>query len=136
MLITKKEFKVENITISIVASVILSFILSLKINIKYKQKREEEQIKRLFFKKVINNRTEFFIMKYLAEKPFIVIFLLTLIFIFIFGFLFGIEDAMIRTVLSSVLAVILSPRKKKITTQTGEKTQITWVFLKKPIFID
>jgi hypothetical protein len=75
-------------------------------------------------------------MEYLAKKPFIVIFLLTLIFIFLFGFVFGIENSTIQGGVSAVLAVFLSPRKKKFTTQTGEKTQITWVFLKKPIFLD
>ena len=75
-------------------------------------------------------------MEYLVKKLFIVIFLLTLIFTFLFGFVFGIENSMIQGVVSAVLAVFLSPRKNKFTTQTGEKTQITWFFLKKPIFLD
>ncbi|MGB1042841.1 MAG: hypothetical protein ACPGU6_05565 [Tenacibaculum sp.] len=33
-------------------------------------------------------------------------------------------------------AYALSPRKKIIQTQTGEKTQLTWLFLKEPIFLD
>jgi hypothetical protein len=28
---------------------------------------------------------------------------------------------------------LVSPRKKKIKTETGEKFQITWIFLKQPI---
>ncbi len=40
---------------------------------------------------------------------------------------------MIGAGISASLAVILSPRKKKIKTQTEEKTQITWLFLKEPI---
>ena len=75
-------------------------------------------------------------MEYLVKKLFIVIFLLTLIFTFLFGFVFGIENSMIQGGVCAVLAVFLSPRKKKFTTQTGEKTQITWFFLKKPIFLD
>lgn len=75
-------------------------------------------------------------MEYLAKKPFIVIFILTLTFIFFFDYVLGIENSLVRGGLSAVLAVILSPRKKKIKTQTGEKTQITWLFLKKPIFLD
>jgi hypothetical protein len=43
---------------------------------------------------------------------------------------------MLRTVFSITLAFVLSPRKKKIETQSGVKTQITWLFLKKPIIID
>ncbi|TXD51845.1 MULTISPECIES: hypothetical protein [unclassified Polaribacter] len=75
-------------------------------------------------------------MEYLAKRPFIVIFILTVTFIFLFGFVFGIENSMIQGGVSAVLAVFLSPRKKKFTTQTGEKTEITWIFLKKPIIID
>ncbi|MGK0412581.1 MAG: hypothetical protein ACJA1B_000779 [Polaribacter sp.] len=75
-------------------------------------------------------------MEYLAKKPYIVIFLLTLIFIFLFGFVLGIENSMIRGGISAVLAVFLAPRKKKISAQSGEKIQITWIFLKKPIRID
>ncbi len=75
-------------------------------------------------------------MHYLAKKPYIVIFLLSLIFILFFSFILGVENILVRTSIASFLAVILSPRKKKFTTQTGEKTQITWLFLKKPIIID
>lgn len=75
-------------------------------------------------------------MEYLAKKPYLVIFLLTLIFMFLFGFVLGIENSMIRGGISAVLAVFLAPRIKKISTQTGEKTQITWIFLKKPIVIN
>lgn len=75
-------------------------------------------------------------MEYLAKKPYLVIFLLTLIFMFLFGFVLGIENSMIRGGISAVLAVFLGPRKKKINTQAGEKTQITWIFLKKPIVIN
>lgn len=43
---------------------------------------------------------------------------------------------MLRTIFSITLAFVLSPRKKKIQTQTGEKMLITWIFLKKPITLD
>tara|TARA_R110002050_G_scaffold20125_4_gene57222 strand:+ start:12824 stop:12967 length:144 start_codon:yes stop_codon:yes gene_type:complete len=46
------------------------------------------------------------------------------------------KNGMIRAVIAAGVAVFLSPRKKKISTQTGEKTQITWIFLKKPIILD
>jgi len=55
---------------------------------------------------------------------------------FILDVIFKSENFILNAVISSFVGVLLSPRKKKITTQTGEKTQITWVFLKKPIFID
>tara|TARA_B110000090_G_C13270193_1_gene403851 strand:+ start:683 stop:910 length:228 start_codon:yes stop_codon:yes gene_type:complete len=75
-------------------------------------------------------------MKYLAKKSFLVVFVLTLSFIFFFDSVLNIENRMISTGIAASLAVILSPRKNKIKTQTGEKTQITWIFLKEPIFLD
>jgi len=75
-------------------------------------------------------------MEYLAKKPGLVIFLLTIIFIAILDLIFKIDNSIIRIIIAAPLAVILSPRKKKINTQTGEKTQITWLFLKKAIIID
>ena len=75
-------------------------------------------------------------MQYLANKPYLVIFILTIFFIFIFDFFLSVDHILFRTSISSFLAVILSPRKKKLITETGEKTQITWFFLKKPIILD
>ena len=63
---------------------------------------------------------------------FVVVFLL----IYYITYLSGIENGMLRTVFSITLAFVLSPRKKKTQTQTGEQTQITWLFLKKPITLD
>ena len=51
-------------------------------------------------------------------------------------YLFQLENGVLRAALAASLAVLLSPRKKRIQTQTGKKTQITWIFLKKPIFLD
>ena len=56
--------------------------------------------------------------------------------LFILDVVFNVENFFIRTLVAGFVAYILSPRKKKFTTQTGEKTQITWFFLKKPIFLD
>ena len=75
-------------------------------------------------------------MKYLANRPYLVLFILTLLFIAFFDKVLNIENSFIRSGLAAAIAVILSPRKKKIETQTGKKTQITWIFLKEPIFID
>lgn len=75
-------------------------------------------------------------MKYLAKKSFLVVFVLTLSFIFFFDSVLNIKNSMISAGIAASLAVILSPRKKKIITHTGEKTQITWIFLKEPIFLD
>ena len=74
-------------------------------------------------------------MIYLAKKPFLVIFILTILFILILHAGFKIENTVARSGIAAFFAVLLSPRRKKIQTQVGEKTQITWVFLKKPIFI-
>tara|TARA_R110002126_G_scaffold99202_3_gene230303 strand:- start:10489 stop:10716 length:228 start_codon:yes stop_codon:yes gene_type:complete len=75
-------------------------------------------------------------MNYLAKKPGLVIFLFTFIFVMVLDVVFKIDDSIIRIVIAAPLAVFLSPRKKKINTQAGEQTQITWIFLKKPIVID
>lgn len=74
-------------------------------------------------------------MKKLAHYPrliFLLVFLLT----YIIGILSKLENPLLRTFFSITLAFVLSPRKKKIETQTGTRTQVTWIFLKKPIFID
>ncbi len=75
-------------------------------------------------------------MSYLAKKPFLVIFILTFLFVLFFDKVFLIENTFIRSGLSAGIAVFLSPRKKKIKTQTGEKTQINWLFLKEPIILN
>lgn len=54
MLILEKLFKLDNIVLSSSISVLLAFLLSPKVVIVEKQNGEEEQIKWLFFKKVIN----------------------------------------------------------------------------------
>ena len=75
-------------------------------------------------------------MQYLAKKPYLVIFIFTVVLVIFFDVVLGIEDILIRSSISSFIAVLLAPRKKKLQTQTGEKIQITWIFLKKPIIID
>ena len=75
-------------------------------------------------------------MKFLAKNRGLVFFFLFLIFYFAIEFLFQLNNPLLRTCFSATLAFVLSPRKKKIQTQTGEKTQITWVFLKEPINLD
>ncbi len=54
MIIIEKIFNVDNIVVSVTIAVTLSFIFSPKVKILNKQTGEEEQIKWLFFKKVIN----------------------------------------------------------------------------------
>ena len=75
-------------------------------------------------------------MKVLARKPYLVIFIFTLVLIVFFDKVLHIENSFIRSGFAASFAAFLSPRKKKIKTQTGDKTQITWVFLKEPIFLD
>ena len=65
-----------------------------------------------------------------------IIFVICFLSIYLITFFSGIESPMLRTVFSITLAFVISPRRKKIKTQTGEKTQVTWVFLKEPITIE
>lgn len=75
-------------------------------------------------------------MNYLAKRPFIVLFILIFSISLLLEYLFQLENGVLRAAIAASLAVLLSPRKKRIQTQTGKKTQITWIFLKKPIFLD
>ena len=75
-------------------------------------------------------------MKFLARKPYLVIFIFTLVLIVFYDKVLHIENSFIRYGFAASLAAFLSPRKKKIKTQTGEKTQITWIFSKEPFFLD
>lgn len=56
LLILEKGFKVENTVLSTSIAVVLAFLLSPKVKMVDKQHGEEEQIKWLFFKKVINKK--------------------------------------------------------------------------------
>lgn len=56
LLILEKGFKVENTVLSTAIAVVLAFLLSPKVKMVDKQHGEEEQIKWLFFKKVINKK--------------------------------------------------------------------------------
>ena len=49
---------------------------------------------------------------------------------------FNIESLILKGIISGAMGFLLSPRKKKIETQKGTKIQLTWLFLKKAIFID
>ena len=60
----------------------------------------------------------------------IVVFMLTM------DKVFNIQEIWMNSIISVLLAFILSPRKKIIQTQNGKIKQITWLFLKKPIFIN
>lgn len=49
---------------------------------------------------------------------------------------FGLENALTRAVIAAGIGIVLSPRVQKVQTQSGEKKQLKWVFLKKVILID
>lgn len=50
--------------------------------------------------------------------------------------IFLIQESWIRIGVAIALAYILSPRKKIIRTQSGDRKQLTWIFLKNPIFLE
>jgi len=74
-------------------------------------------------------------LKLLAKLPFVVI-------TFFFGIIYfglpyiGISNPPVKASVAALIAFILSPKRKKIQTQEGTKTQITWIFLKDAIIID
>jgi len=45
-------------------------------------------------------------------------------------------DSWSKALIAISVAYLLSPRKKIVQTKTGERKQLTWIFLKKPIFLD
>ena len=49
---------------------------------------------------------------------------------------FHVEPDWVRIAVAIALGYFLSPRKKIIQTESGEKKQLTWILLKKPIFLD
>lgn len=74
-------------------------------------------------------------MKYIKYVGLIFPLLIVLIGLFIYKVL-GYTADFYTIIINMGVAFILSPRVKILDTQTGQKTQITWVFLKEPIFID
>ena len=58
------------------------------------------------------------------------------LFMLIFDLVYKTDNFILKIGVCSVIAFILSPRKKIILTQTGKIKQITWLFLKKPISLD
>ncbi len=76
-----------------------------------------------------------FNMKKIAHYP-IVVYIFFFLITYVAGYFCGIENAMLRSVMAVTVAFVLSPRRKKIQTQTGVKTQITWIFLKESIILD
>ena len=75
-------------------------------------------------------------MKYLAKNSFIITFLVVFLGSAFLDKVVNIDDFLIRLLILIPFAAILSPRKKKIQTQSGEKTQVTWIFLKEPIILE
>lgn len=75
-------------------------------------------------------------MKFLAKNSFIIVFAIIFIGSAILDKIFHVDNFLIRLIILIPIGMLLSPRKKKIQTQTGEKTQITWFLLKEPITLD
>ena len=76
-----------------------------------------------------------FNMQKIARYPGLVLFAVFIVLYIVLEWL-GLQNHFLRAVICAAIATMLSPRRKKIQTQTGEKKQITWLFLKKPIIID
>ncbi|MFT7442018.1 MAG: positive regulator of sigma E activity [Maribacter sp.] len=73
----------------------------------------------------------------LFKKTYWIIFpLIMFICLLIMDKIFNMDNFLITAAIAGAIAFILAPRKKKIKTQTVTKTQVTWIFLKKPIIID
>lgn len=75
-------------------------------------------------------------MKFLAKNSFIVTFVIIFLGSILLDKLFHVDNFLVRLLILIPLGMFLSPRRKKVKTQSGEKTQVTWIFLKEPIFLD
>lgn len=75
-------------------------------------------------------------MKKIATTRYLVMFILTFIFLFILDNVFGLENSFYRIVIAAPLAILLSPRVRKVKKQQGAEKQITWIFLKQPITLE
>jgi len=74
---------------------------------------------------------EIFKKTYWLIYPFLIV-----IFMLIFDQIYKTDKLIPKALGCGLLAYVLSPRKKIIKTQTGVVKQITWIFLKKPIFLN
>ncbi|WP_370408430.1 hypothetical protein [Tenacibaculum dicentrarchi] len=75
-------------------------------------------------------------MKYFKKFYLVIYPLLIVVFILILSKVFLVKESWIRISIAIALAYVLSPRKKIVQTASGEKKQLTWIFLKNPIFLD
>ena len=61
-----------------------------------------------------------------------------IIFICVYFSLLNFKESIDSTYIAGItvfISIILSPKTKVVQTKSGEKIQITWMFLKKPILI-
>ena len=70
-------------------------------------------------------------MKYLKKYHFLVFPILFALFLSVATFLFKVENTFIKFGVTAALALVLSPRYRTHTTQSGEKTMVHWLFFKK-----
>ena len=75
-------------------------------------------------------------MKFLAKNYFLSSILVVFMLHFILEKGFGVQNSWVRFGFATAALILLMPRRKKIQTQSGEKIQLTWIFLKEPITID
>ncbi|WP_214983161.1 hypothetical protein [Tenacibaculum dicentrarchi] len=75
-------------------------------------------------------------MKYFKKFYLVIYPLLIVFFILILDKIFLVQESWLRICIAIALAYVLSPRKKIIKTATGDRKQLTWIFLKNPIFLD
>ncbi|MBA6156252.1 hypothetical protein H3Z83_06925 [Tenacibaculum sp. S7007] len=75
-------------------------------------------------------------MKFLAKNSFIITLVVVFIGSAILDKVFNIDNFLIRLIILMPFAMLLSPKKKKIQTEEGEKIQVKWLFKKEPIILD
>ncbi len=76
------------------------------------------------------------VIHFLARNYFLTIVTIAFIVTSILDLAFGIDNFWMRILIALPIIILLSPKKKKIETSSGQKTQITWFLLKEAIILD
>lgn len=75
-------------------------------------------------------------MKFIAKYQLLAFAMVFAIAFLLLEFVFTIENLIIKIVISLLLAYKFSPKRKQIRTSQGNKTKVTWIFLRKPIYLN
>lgn len=74
-------------------------------------------------------------MRFVKNFYYLIFPIFSIIFYFALDYFFAIEPIWLEIVIAVVIAYLLSPKVKTVNKQNGKIKIITWIFLKKAIFV-